>query len=942
MSANSGRSAQRLKEQNERMLSELATMSRPQRSNGNSKAHPDPSHGSMHESPSLDQRSFHMRSPRFADPNVSPIPMNVTTSPAVMKNVGEKSTASVLDVKQKVRQLQSKKPVEALEFLESLDQNIKWKCFLGVPPSQRAAIMLEMDESDRMTALDMLRPEERKVIEKFLEMKKGTAKSGQSSRPKRTTSASSSEKQRKTEITSSTPVEKLKVQADVVNDRKVVGGQQDGSSLEKRLFENARTSDAASSRDERGEDEKTEGVNRNGNLSQDAGYYSEDGVMISSSPLQRLGGESAAQPVFTAFSSSKPPLPRKPPSVTGQADKSRQNSVFEPFRGIDPEEMETISQKLSDMQQQIIEIEKLGEDKDGRRAPFGFKLSQDQTKALISPPPFKPLPMPRGNSIDGSRPSTPSQLSVANQAELYAVMADGSNQVEVGGANYLRSNSSASNHSAHSQVASASHGKSAGTGSFSMVPSMSDVMTMFSNDHKLQRKGPPSLRSLKRSESSNSSYMSSRLSSYGPYKPEDEGSHTMSDAVRPPSHISSSSAYYMRSSQEIPREQRGSLLSRFFSCAPFLAIFFRPKAQTHQQVTRLPSSQPFVPRAKREPALSCVPSSLDGRESREFRDSLDQASTWRQVNSLQPQQGLTRSFVPPQLNPSDSRLIRSIIMSHSNEVTESNMQVLEATSQLAREADEEKLSAAPPMSRASTTSKASSRSKVQVVDDMPRDGAMNGGDAEGRGSRAKVAQDPSRVAGASGPHRLAMEEEIEPASSRARQQVPERADDHVRRDIMKATGQLIVSEINDSAVLDAKEDRANLSMAGEWRVIEGRTAGEAAVGLAETPYYGKEVEKYWEEDLRRRKYEGLKDKWDYRARTSSSSDGVSAARGSSRSPVSSHPMDYRRNSYERKSPEGEREINRQGIKELIKNEIIANRYPRTMSAFGADWGPNFC
>ena len=130
------------------------------------------------------------------------------------------------------------------------------------------------------------------------------------------------------------------------------------------------------------------------------------------------------------------------------------------------------------------------------------------------------------------------------------------------------------------------------------------------------------------------------------------------------------------------------------------------------------------------------------------------------------------------------------------------------------------------------------------------------------------------------------------------------------------------------------------------------------MGLAATPYYGKEVEKYWEEDLRRRKYEGLKDQWDYRARTSSS-DGVSAARGSSRSPVSSHPMDYRRNSYERKSPEGEREINRQvrrcltsrpsrevtstqGIKELIKNEIIANRYPRTISAFGADWGPNFC
>eukprot|EP00960_Hanusia_phi_P077405 768689-Hanusia_phi.AAC.8 len=285
--------------------------------------------------------------------------------------------------------IQHQKPPEALDFLESLDPSIKWKCFLGVPPSQRAvfqshsivvhfcdvryqAIMLEMDESDRQMALDMLRPEERTVIEKFLEMKKGTAKSNQNSRPKRAASSKSSVRIQKTmEITSSTPVEQLQVQADVINDMKVVRGQQDSSALEKRLFENAKTSDAPS----HVQHAQSEGAQRSGYESGDGGNEDkQDGVMISSSPLQRLGNEPITSNVLTTFSMSKPPLPKRNLSSSNvQDERTRQHSVsvFEPYNGIDPQEMETISQKLSDMQQQITEIEKLGEEKYGRRSPFG-------------------------------------------------------------------------------------------------------------------------------------------------------------------------------------------------------------------------------------------------------------------------------------------------------------------------------------------------------------------------------------------------------------------------------------------------------------------------------------------------------------------------------------------------------------------------------------------
>jgi hypothetical protein len=77
----------------------------------------------------------------------------------------------MLAVKRKIADLQAQHPGDAAKFLASLPVTLKWRCFLGVSPAQRAAIMLEMSVDERKLALSMLRPGERTIAERFLGIK---------------------------------------------------------------------------------------------------------------------------------------------------------------------------------------------------------------------------------------------------------------------------------------------------------------------------------------------------------------------------------------------------------------------------------------------------------------------------------------------------------------------------------------------------------------------------------------------------------------------------------------------------------------------------------------------------------------------------------------------------------------------------------------------------
>ena len=77
----------------------------------------------------------------------------------------------LLAVKRKIADLQAQHPGDAAKFLASLPVTLKWRCFLGVSPAQRAAIMLEMSVDERKLALSMLRPGERTIAERFLGIK---------------------------------------------------------------------------------------------------------------------------------------------------------------------------------------------------------------------------------------------------------------------------------------------------------------------------------------------------------------------------------------------------------------------------------------------------------------------------------------------------------------------------------------------------------------------------------------------------------------------------------------------------------------------------------------------------------------------------------------------------------------------------------------------------
>ena len=72
------------------------------------------------------------------------------------------------EVREKITDLQGQHPGDAARYLAALPAAIKWRCFLGVSPAQRAAIMLEMSADERKLALSMLRPGERTIAERFL------------------------------------------------------------------------------------------------------------------------------------------------------------------------------------------------------------------------------------------------------------------------------------------------------------------------------------------------------------------------------------------------------------------------------------------------------------------------------------------------------------------------------------------------------------------------------------------------------------------------------------------------------------------------------------------------------------------------------------------------------------------------------------------------------
>jgi hypothetical protein len=85
--------------------------------------------------------------------------------------------AGLAAVKQKILELQSQNPGDAAKYLAALPASLKWRCFLGVSPAQRAAIMLEMSTDERKLALSMLRPGERTIAERFLGIKHKAAES---------------------------------------------------------------------------------------------------------------------------------------------------------------------------------------------------------------------------------------------------------------------------------------------------------------------------------------------------------------------------------------------------------------------------------------------------------------------------------------------------------------------------------------------------------------------------------------------------------------------------------------------------------------------------------------------------------------------------------------------------------------------------------------------
>jgi hypothetical protein len=115
-------------------------------------------------------------SPRKAGASPSPPRLAQNSSiPASAVQEGEKRRDDGLAaVKATIADLQGQHPGDAAKYLAALPASLKWRCFLGVSPAQRAAIMLEMSTDERKLALSMLRPGERTIAERFLGIKHST------------------------------------------------------------------------------------------------------------------------------------------------------------------------------------------------------------------------------------------------------------------------------------------------------------------------------------------------------------------------------------------------------------------------------------------------------------------------------------------------------------------------------------------------------------------------------------------------------------------------------------------------------------------------------------------------------------------------------------------------------------------------------------------------
>ena len=87
---------------------------------------------------------------------------------AAPSGAASSSDQGLAEVRVKIAELQDQHPGDAAKYLAALPASLKWRCFLGVSPAQRAAIMLEMSVDERRLALSMLRPGERTIAERFL------------------------------------------------------------------------------------------------------------------------------------------------------------------------------------------------------------------------------------------------------------------------------------------------------------------------------------------------------------------------------------------------------------------------------------------------------------------------------------------------------------------------------------------------------------------------------------------------------------------------------------------------------------------------------------------------------------------------------------------------------------------------------------------------------
>ncbi len=114
------------------------------------------------------------RSPSPRKAGASPSPPRLAQNSSISASAVQRRDDGLAAVKETIADLQGQHPGDAAKYLAALPASLKWRCFLGVSPAQRAAIMLEMSTDERKLALSMLRPGERTIAERFLGIKHST------------------------------------------------------------------------------------------------------------------------------------------------------------------------------------------------------------------------------------------------------------------------------------------------------------------------------------------------------------------------------------------------------------------------------------------------------------------------------------------------------------------------------------------------------------------------------------------------------------------------------------------------------------------------------------------------------------------------------------------------------------------------------------------------